>query len=744
MGALVLSTLSTIRDFEPLMTNTVMYIEPILLLWLVVEYSVRIWASGCRSRYQGYQGRLKFAQRPLCIVDAVIILSTLLVILVGSTADRFAASTLRGLRFFQILRMVRMDRRAGTWKLLGSVVWAHRRELLTTLYIGFLGLLFSSYLVYLAEKDYNKHKFGTYADALWWGVVTLCTVGYGDVVPETWAGKLIASFSAILGIAFFALPAGILGSGFALKVQQQQRQKHLIRRRVPAALLIQSLWRCYAADEHSISIATWKPHMIPCPSPTTERPFKQNASFVSRFSTRRKDRGSVNSNSNNNNSGNVSPHSPMVPRRERNKLGSYSEDDVPDTIQRSHLSLATGLVDQRVDRIAMLKDTSLQSVFCSKQEQSEDESDLSPKIRDLTDTDKKAIRSLRKIKYFVARKKFREALRPYDVKDVIEQYSAGHVDMLSRVKSLQCRLDQILGKSGSKNKDVYESKVSLSSRIVKVERQVEDIESKLDLLIDLYKDDRKILLNPNHSSSTPERSPNGIDSHHPKPRSILIDKQHASEPSSPITEKHDKKVIMRNHSDLSSRMRKRVTYKLQSAPFKNKISHDGFGRSEKSPKELPINELSPLYTIKSNSTENEPSDLKEICNASINEQRTGNDTLENTTDGAEHSLENDDKNVNNENVGNLLIEHNTETESKDIEEGNSASILPAVSMCNSIGHDIEKSQTECLIDIGECDNSEDLTTKTYVPVCNSDQSREHVVLVPLGSMQALAADSSDV
>ena len=61
---------------------------------------------------------------------------------------------------------------------------------------------------------------------------------------------------------------GILGSGFALKVQQQQRQKHLIRRRVPAATLIQCLWRCYAADEHSMSIATWKPHTKPCRSPT--------------------------------------------------------------------------------------------------------------------------------------------------------------------------------------------------------------------------------------------------------------------------------------------------------------------------------------------------------------------------------------------------------------------------------------------------------------------------------------------
>lgn len=83
-----------------------------------------------------------------------------------------AASALRGLRFFQILRMVRMDRRGGTWKLLGSVVYAHRQELMTTLYIGFLGLIFASFLVFLAEKDVPHTKFNNFAQALWWGVVS--------------------------------------------------------------------------------------------------------------------------------------------------------------------------------------------------------------------------------------------------------------------------------------------------------------------------------------------------------------------------------------------------------------------------------------------------------------------------------------------------------------------------------------------------------------------------------------------
>ncbi|KAF5401289.1 hypothetical protein PHET_05561 [Paragonimus heterotremus] len=73
-------------------------------------------------------------------------------------------------------------------------------------------------------------------------------------------GKMVAACCAVAGISFFALPAGILGSGFALKVQQHQREKHLIRRRVPAATLIQSLWRCYAADVNSTSVATWRVH----------------------------------------------------------------------------------------------------------------------------------------------------------------------------------------------------------------------------------------------------------------------------------------------------------------------------------------------------------------------------------------------------------------------------------------------------------------------------------------------------
>ncbi|CAK1539962.1 unnamed protein product [Leptosia nina] len=519
---LSLSVFSTIEEYEAKAGIVLLYMEAVVVVWFAIEFCLRLWSSGCRSRYQGLMGRLKFLRRPFCIIDVTTIIASMVVLGMGSSGQVFAASALRGLRFFQILRMVRMDRRGGTWKLLGSVVYAHRQELITTLYIGFLGLIFASFLVYLAEKDVADTKFKNFAEALWWGVITLCTVGYGDMVPQTWQGKLIASFCALLGISFFALPAGILGSGFALKVQQQQRQKHMIRRRQPAATLIQALWRCYAADEHSMSVATWKIHQIPLPSPQISRvmsaSFKNNASFVSRLPTIRRHKStSLHS---------PAPHSKPAHRYEVNASAENLDEDEE------------------------------------------------PRCVTLTPRHKAAIRFIRKLKYFVARKRFREALKPYDVKDVIEQYSSGHADLLNRTKNLQYRLDQILGKQGSKAKDVYASKISLASRVVKIERQVDDIESKLDHLLELYEEDRRGARRICNDTNSRGGTSGDI---HGTSRPALTEKQ-CSEPNSPLSRTFEppilknpppaalKRPMNRGYSDLGARfMRKKVIVKTSSA-----------------------------------------------------------------------------------------------------------------------------------------------------------------------------------
>merc|ERR1711963_58720 len=183
-----LSVFSTIEVHGEEAGRILYHLEIIIVVWFSLELVIRLWSSGCRSRYQGWLGRIRFIKSPFCIIDIVTICASV-VVLSGNGDQVYAASALRGLRFFQILRMVRMDRRGGTWKLLGSVVYAHRQELLTTLYIGFLVLMFSSFIMYMAEKDDNPDMFGTFAHALWWGFITVTTVGYGDVYPKTWQGK---------------------------------------------------------------------------------------------------------------------------------------------------------------------------------------------------------------------------------------------------------------------------------------------------------------------------------------------------------------------------------------------------------------------------------------------------------------------------------------------------------------------------------------------------------------------------
>ncbi|XP_045698882.1 potassium voltage-gated channel subfamily KQT member 5 isoform X3 [Phyllostomus hastatus] len=480
-GCLILSVFSTIPEHTKLASSCLLILEFVMIVVFGLEFIIRIWSAGCCCRYRGWQGRLRFARKPFCVIDTIVLIASIAVVSAKTQGNIFATSALRSLRFLQILRMVRMDRRGGTWKLLGSVVYAHSKELITAWYIGFLVLIFSSFLVYLVEKDANK-EFSTYADALWWGTITLTTIGYGDKTPLTWLGRLLSAGFALLGISFFALPAGILGSGFALKVQEQHRQKHFEKRRNPAANLIQCVWRSYAADEKSVSIATWKPHLkaLHTCSPTNQKlSFKERVRMASpRGQSIKSRQASVGDRR--------SPSADITAEGSPTKVQkSWSFNDR--TRFRPSLRLKSSQPKPMIDA-----DTALgtDDVYDEKGCQC----DVS--VEDLTPPLKTVIRAIRIMKFHVAKRKFKETLRPYDVKDVIEQYSAGHLDMLCRIKSLQTRVDQILGKgqitSDKKSREKITAEhettddLSMLGRVVKVEKQVQSIESKLDCLLDIY------------------------------------------------------------------------------------------------------------------------------------------------------------------------------------------------------------------------------------------------------------------
>ncbi|XP_024280616.1 potassium voltage-gated channel subfamily KQT member 5 isoform X1 [Oncorhynchus tshawytscha] len=495
-GCLVLSVFSTIPAHQDLSNHFLLILEFVMIVVFGLEYIIRIWSAGCCSRYRGWQGRLRFSRKPFCVIDIIVLIASIAVVSAGSQGNIFATSALRSLRFLQILRMVRMDRRGGTWKLLGSVVYAHSKELVTAWYIGFLVLIFSSFLVYLVEKEFNK-DFATYADALWWGTITLTTIGYGDKTPQTWTGRLISAGFALMGISFFALPAGILGSGFALKVQEQHRQKHFEKRRNPAASLIQCVWRSYAADENSVSIATWKPHLkaLHTCSPakkeqgetisSTKLSFKERVRMASpRGQSMKSRQTSIN------NDRRCSPGINVAGTEMRSSPAkvqkSWSFNDRTRFRPSLRLKSQSRTSPSEVDT-GMGNDDTFDDRGCH----------CDVTMEDITAAQKAVIRAVRIMKFHVAKKKFKETLRPYDVKDVIEQYSAGHLDMLCRIKSLQTRVDQILGKGqipmDKKIRDKLHpdgdtlEDMSMLGRVCKVERQVTSIESKLDSLLDVYR-----------------------------------------------------------------------------------------------------------------------------------------------------------------------------------------------------------------------------------------------------------------
>lgn len=279
----ILSVLYTIHDYKDVVQLPLYYLEILVMTQLTTEYILRIWSCGCRSRYQGIRGRLMFARRFFCVLDMIIVTGSILIINFRNHENRelneeeqvdiFIPTILRLLRFLQIIRIIRVDRRANSWKLLASVIKDHSRELLSTWYIGLIMVIFGSYVIYMVESNLSKdcninecseleekheNQFRTYVDALWWGMVSLTTIGYGQVIPQSGLGRFIASIFCMFGISFFALPAGILGTGFAFKVQEQQRQKHFTRRRLPAATLIQRSWRVFATSPSNTHLtASW-------------------------------------------------------------------------------------------------------------------------------------------------------------------------------------------------------------------------------------------------------------------------------------------------------------------------------------------------------------------------------------------------------------------------------------------------------------------------------------------------------
>ena len=211
--AAVLDTVPRIaRAWDPLLVA----IEILCVGLFTIEYALRVWVcvEDRAGRYDGpVWGRLRYMATPMALIDLVAILPTWLAFIIPGDF-----LLLRTLRILRVLKITRYSPALATFEI---VLVNERRSLLAAATILAVALLLAAGALHHLEGTVQPEAFGSIPAAMWWAIVTLTTVGYGDVVPVTTAGRVVGGLTAVIGLGMFALPTAILGAGFAQELQKR-------------------------------------------------------------------------------------------------------------------------------------------------------------------------------------------------------------------------------------------------------------------------------------------------------------------------------------------------------------------------------------------------------------------------------------------------------------------------------------------------------------------------------------------
>lgn len=188
-----------------------------------IEYPLRLWSCTADSRYASpLNGRLKWALTPFALIDLIVVFPFYLDIFMGINITALVV-----LRVFRVFKLIRYS---DSINMIIRVVKMQKDMLITAYLVLFIALISASTLMFQIENSGQPETFSSIPATMWWGVVTLTTVGYGDMVPLTTPGKILGGCITLLGIGIFAMPAGILASGFTQQLQKRvstMRHGHL-------------------------------------------------------------------------------------------------------------------------------------------------------------------------------------------------------------------------------------------------------------------------------------------------------------------------------------------------------------------------------------------------------------------------------------------------------------------------------------------------------------------------------------
>ena len=210
-------TLETVDEIYQAYAPAFTLFEIISVIIFSIEYLLRIWvsASNNASRFDApFRRRLSYMLSPSGMIDLLAILPAFL--------PFFTSVDLRWLRILRLLRMFKISHYSSALEDFFSAIYHERTAFAGALYLFCVTLFLSSALMYLVEHSAQPEVFSSIPETLWWSLITLTTVGYGDVAPITAIGKVIGGITAFMGVCVVALMTGIVASAFSSQVSRRQ------------------------------------------------------------------------------------------------------------------------------------------------------------------------------------------------------------------------------------------------------------------------------------------------------------------------------------------------------------------------------------------------------------------------------------------------------------------------------------------------------------------------------------------
>jgi len=205
-----------------------MSFELFSVLIFSIEYLARLWVSVDQERYAGvprWRARIRYIFTPMALIDLLAIAPFYLTMLIPID--------LRYLRLFRLLRLLKLSTYFDGLQVFGTVLRREAGAIAGAMLTMMVLIVVSACLMFTVENAAQPGHFESIAQAIWWAVVTLTTVGYGDITPITFGGKLLAIVIMILGVGTMALPASILAARFS---EELQSRREVLRSNVIDAL----------------------------------------------------------------------------------------------------------------------------------------------------------------------------------------------------------------------------------------------------------------------------------------------------------------------------------------------------------------------------------------------------------------------------------------------------------------------------------------------------------------------------